>query len=115
MNQTVAWDLQRCHLSPGERIFALVLNLLTARQPLYRVHEPCQLTDVPLLFGVGCTTDDYDALGRTLDKVAAADDVSIFSAVAARALLHDHVWTPDSPPGVLCTGIVRPAQSMARF
>nr|WP_242848409.1 IS1634 family transposase [Sulfobacillus thermosulfidooxidans] len=99
INQTVAWDSQRCHLSPGERIFALVVNLLTARRPLYRVHEQFQLTDVPLLFGSGRTAADFtdDALGRALDKVAAAGGATVFSAVATRALLHDHVWTPDSP------------------
>ncbi|SMC03499.1 Transposase [Sulfobacillus thermosulfidooxidans DSM 9293] len=99
VNQTVAWDAQRCHLSPGERIFALIVNLLTARQPLYRVHEQFQLTDVPLLFGSGRTAADFtdDALGRALDKVAAAGGATVFSAVATRALVHDHVWTPDHP------------------
>jgi hypothetical protein len=115
VNQTVAWDPQRCHLSPGERIFALIVNLLTARQPLYRVHEPFQLTDVPLLLGSGHTAADFtdDALGRALDKVAAAGGATVFSAVATRALLHDHVWTPDHP--VFVHWIVRLARSMARI
>lgn len=82
VNQTMAWDAQHCHLSPDERIFALIVNLLTARQPLYRVHEQFPLTD---------------ALGRTWDKVAAAGGATVFHAVATRTFWHDHVGTPDNP------------------
>lgn len=98
IDQVVSWDPQRCKLSPGERIQALVLNLLTARQPLYRVQEEFALTDPALLLGVGITAADLtdDALGRALDKLAAAGGAPVFSAVAARALLHDQVWTPDA-------------------
>jgi hypothetical protein len=39
IDAVVPWDRVRCRLSPGERILALVLNLLTARQPLYRVQN----------------------------------------------------------------------------
>ncbi len=68
VNQTVAWDSPRGHLSPGERLFALIVHWLTARRPLYRVHAPCQWTDVALLLGSGRTTADFtdDALGRAL-------------------------------------------------
>ncbi|AEJ38307.1 IS4 family transposase [Sulfobacillus acidophilus TPY] len=99
IDQCVQWDPERCHLSPGERILALVINVLTARQPLYRVHEPLALTDTPLLLGAGITATDLtdDALGRALDKIAAAGGATVFSAVAARALLHDRVWYPDGP------------------
>ncbi|AEJ38705.1 hypothetical protein TPY_0504 [Sulfobacillus acidophilus TPY] len=34
---------------PRERLLALIINILTARQPLYRGHEPLALTDTPLL------------------------------------------------------------------
>lgn len=87
IDQMVAWDPERCHLSPGERILALVLNLLTDRQPLYQVTDAFRLTDVPLLLGPGVAADDLtdDALGRALDKLAAASPAAVFSAVAARA------------------------------
>jgi len=87
----VSWDSARCKRSPGERIQALVLNLRTARQPIYRVHEEFAVTDTPLLPGAGVTADDLtdDALGRALEKVAAAGGGTAFSAVAARALLRD--------------------------
>ncbi len=62
----VAWDPPICKLSPGERIQALVLNLLTVRQPLYRVQAEFALTDPALLLGAGMTAADLtdDALGR---------------------------------------------------
>lgn len=37
IDRNVAWDPVRSKLSPGELILALVLNLLTSRQPLYKV------------------------------------------------------------------------------
>ncbi len=72
---------------PGERILALVLNLLTDRQPLYQVGDAFQLTDVPLLLGPGVAAEDLtdDVLSRALDKLAAAGPAAVFSAVAARA------------------------------
>ena len=87
VDQLVAWDAERCRLSPGERILALVLNLLTDRQPLYQVTDAFRLTDVPLLLGPGVAAADLtdDALGRALDKLAAAGPAAVFSAVAARA------------------------------
>ncbi len=87
IDQMVAWDPERCRLSPGERVLALVLNLLTDRQPLYQVTDAFRLTDVPLLLGPGVTAEDLtdDALGRALDKLAAAGPAAVFSAVAARA------------------------------
>ena len=74
IDQVVAWDPERCRLSPGERILALVLNLLTGRPPLYQVTDAFRLTDVPLLLGPGVAAEDLtdDAWGRALDKLAAA-------------------------------------------
>ena len=83
----VDWDPLRCRLSPGERVLALLVNLLTDREPLYQVEAAFRLTDVPLLLGAGITPADLtdDALGRALDKLAAAGAATVFSAVAARA------------------------------
>jgi hypothetical protein len=66
IDQVVAWDPPRCKLSPGERIQALVLNLLTVRQPLDRVQAEFALTDPALLLGAGMPAADLtdDALGR---------------------------------------------------
>ena len=87
IDQLVPWDAARCRLSPGERILALILNLLTEREPLYQVDDAFRLTDPGLLLGAGITVDDLgdDALGRALDKLAAAGPAAVFSAVAAQA------------------------------
>ena len=93
IDQAVAWDAARCRLSPGEGILALILNLLTDRQPLYQVTAAFRLTDVPLLLGPGVTAADLtdDALGRALDKLAAEGAAAVFSAVAARAYAVDAI------------------------
>ena len=87
VDQMLTWDATRCRLSPGERILALILNLLTEREPLYQVDDAFRLTDPALLLGAGITVDDLgdDALGRALDKFAQAGPAAVFSAVAARA------------------------------
>lgn len=125
MDAVVPWDRARCRLSPGERILAVVLNLLTARQPLYRAQEQYTLADPPLLLGTGITPADLseEALGRALDKVAAADGAAVVSAVPRRALTADRVL-PDAaplrvcsigtaPPGP-CMGPIRPRRRTAR-
>jgi hypothetical protein len=75
-DQAVAWDAERCRLSPGERILALILNLLTDRPPLYPATGAFRLTDGPLLLGPEVTAAD-----RTDGPSGAA---AVFSAVAAR-------------------------------
>ena len=74
IDRAVFWDADRCRLSPGERILALALlvDLLTEREPLYRVQEAFALTDPALVLGQGITPTDLgdDALGRALDKLA---------------------------------------------
>ncbi|WP_041848359.1 DUF4277 domain-containing protein, partial [Caldibacillus thermoamylovorans] len=49
-NDLVKWDSVRCHLSPGTRIKALVLNILCSGKPLYKVHEFYQTLDSEMLF-----------------------------------------------------------------
>lgn len=39
IDEMVTWDPKQCRLSPGTLIEALVINVLTARKPLYRVEE----------------------------------------------------------------------------
>ncbi len=83
IDHLVPWDASRCRLSPGERILALILNLLTERQPLYPVDDAFRLTDPALLLGAGITVDDLG--DDALDQLAAAGPAAVFSAVAARA------------------------------
>lgn len=68
-------------------------NLLTARQPRYRVQDGFALTDTPLLLGAGITAADPTdaALGRAVDKVAAAGCSNVVGELAAWAMLHGQV------------------------
>lgn len=93
LNRLLLWDAARTRISPGERIFAMILDLLMGKMPLYRVEDRLLETDVPLLFGVGRQAADYsdDSLGRALDKLAAADPKKVFTAVAAHAFTREHI------------------------
>lgn len=88
INRKVSWDSERSKLSPGERILALVVNLLTSRRPLYKVWECYYGPDVELLLGEGVTVEDLndDAFGRALDKLQAAGPKLIYSNIATQAL-----------------------------
>jgi hypothetical protein len=74
IDEMVTWDPKQCRLSPGALIEALVINVLVARKPLYRVEEFYRDMDLGVLFGEGVTADAFndDALGRSLSKLAAA-------------------------------------------
>lgn len=50
INRMVAWDQEKCRLSPGTRLKALVLNILTSHTPLYRVEDFYAEQDLALLF-----------------------------------------------------------------
>jgi hypothetical protein len=39
IDEMVTWDPKQCRLSPGTLLEALVINILVARKPLYRVEE----------------------------------------------------------------------------
>lgn len=93
IDENLEWDERRCKLSPGERIQALIVNILTSRRPLYRVWEGFTETDYELVLGAGVTPEDVndDALGRALDKLQACEARLVFSLVATRALIHEQV------------------------
>lgn len=93
IDAALPWDRQRCKLSPGERVRALVIGCFMRQRPLYRVHELFLATDCELVLGRGVTPDDLgdDALGRALDKLAAAGPARVFSSVCARAALLERV------------------------
>lgn len=89
IDQLVPWDETRCRISPGQRIEALVLNILAGRFPLYRVHEFYEDTATDILFGEGIGPEDLtdDCLGRALDKLAESNPTAVYSAVALRACM----------------------------
>ena len=93
INEMVTWDPQRCKLSPGELIVALVIACFLRQRPLYKVFLSFETTDCELLMGRGVTPDDLndDALGRALDKFAAGEPEKIFAAICARAAVSEAV------------------------
>ena len=96
IDQQLEWDEARCKLSPGERIQALILNILTGHQPLYRVWESFEDTDCELLLGRGVAPEDLndDALARALDKLHAAGPARVFSQLALHVLSQEAEGLP---------------------
>ncbi|WP_127586918.1 IS1634 family transposase [Paenibacillus koleovorans] len=88
LNELLAWDSKRCNLSPGARIKALILNVLSGKDPLVHVERFYRDQDVELLFGAGVTADDLndDALARALDKLHEATPWKVYSTLAIRAM-----------------------------
>lgn len=62
------------HLTNGEVVEALVVNRLTAPQPLYNIVEWAQRWAVEETFGIGPADLNDDRLGRCLDAIAAVHD-----------------------------------------
>ncbi|RCS34369.1 IS1634 family transposase [Heyndrickxia coagulans] len=88
INNLVKWDSVRCHISPGTRIKALVLNILCSGKPLYKVHEFYQNLDSEMLFDTSISPDQLndDALGRALDYLYKAEAWKVYSTLALKAL-----------------------------
>lgn len=93
INDSVDWDPVRCKLSPGELICALVICFFFRQRPLYKVGDLFETTDCELLVGQGASHEDLndDALGRALDKLAAAGPKAAFAAVCSRAAIVEQV------------------------
>ena len=93
INRMVSWDRDQCRISPGERLLALVLDVLLGKSPLYRFTERWATTDVAILIGAGREATDFtdDSLGRALDKLARAHPARVFSAIAAQAYLREEI------------------------
>lgn len=91
INHMVRWDEQQCHLSPGERVLALIVGILFDRTSLWRLHEVLLDQDLPVLFRPGIAATDFndDALARALDKLARAGPERVFATLATRALARE--------------------------
>ncbi len=87
IDAVVDWDPIQCHLSPGTRVKALIINLLVDREALYHVERFYEHQDLEVLFGAGyqIQAEDFndDALGRALDKLFASGELKkLFSTIA---------------------------------
>jgi transposase len=81
-------------LSPGMAVFAMVLDTLSGRTPLYRLTEFFEEKDTALLLGCDIEPErfcDYN-LGRSMDQIFETGTQKIFSQIARNALL---VFTVD--------------------
>ncbi len=79
VNRMLTWDPVRTKVSPGERFFAMVLDILMGHSPLYRVEDRLASTDVPLLLGEERTAEDFsdDSLGRAQGGVYCLGGASV--------------------------------------
>jgi len=95
LDRDLSWDEKQCKLSPGDRIEALLMNLLTDRAPLYRMPGFFEGTDTENLFGEGVSPGDLndDCLGRALDKLEEAGPRGVLNDVLLEALSREEVET----------------------
>lgn len=89
IDQAVTWDEAQCLLSPGERIMALIINMLVDRKALYHVTDFFREQDCEVLFGKGVRADHFndDALGRALDQLAGIDMNGLHSSICLSSLV----------------------------
>ena len=90
IDAVVEWDPVQCHLSPGNRVKALIINLLVDREALYHVERFYANQDLEVLFGteqqIRAKEFNDDALGRALDKLFASGQLKkLFSTIALTA------------------------------
>jgi transposase len=87
LNELLTWDETQCEISPGHRLLALIMNVLTEGQPMYRLPEFFEGTDVENLFGHGVEPEDINnhACARALDKLADAEPSTVLGTVLLRA------------------------------
>ncbi|MFA1820111.1 DUF4277 domain-containing protein [Virgibacillus oceani] len=80
INKQLEWDEIRCNLSPGARLKALVINILSDREPLYQVSQFFEDQDVEMLFGSDVEASDINeyALGRALDALHKANPWKVY-------------------------------------
>ena len=82
------WDDKQCKLSPGTRIEAIIINVLSARKPLYKIESYYEQQAPEVLWGKGVSADllNYDALAWALDKLGHATPDNFYLAVALSAM-----------------------------
>ncbi len=93
IDEMVTWDQAQCHMSPGTRIKALIINIFGRKRPLYRIDETYEHMDLENLFGRGIGLEDLTDynLARALDKLAERGPHEIFSTLCLRAICHEQV------------------------
>ena len=74
-------------VSPGLMVLAMIMDTLSGRSPLYRLHQFFEEFDVEALLGRGLAAADFkdQAVGRAMDPIAQVGPLKVFSAVARNA------------------------------
>lgn len=88
IDEVVKWDKEKCKLSPGQAVKALILNILSGYDPLYMISEFYKDKDVEKLVGENINYTDINefAIGRNLDKIYDANAKKVYSNVVLTAL-----------------------------
>ncbi len=93
INRLVAWDEDRCLVSPGDRVTAMISNLLIGRQPLYVLNEFFYGVDTEKCFGQGVLPEHLNdhAMGRALDKLADAGPERVYGTLVLHVICQERV------------------------
>ena len=77
----------QAEIDPGTVITGMVLDTLSGRTPLYRLHEFFKDQDTELLLGrpIAAGRFNDDVLGRTLDRLHEAGTMKIFTDISLKA------------------------------
>ena len=90
IDEAVPHDAQ-VGLSPGRVVKAMVLNVLSGRDPLYRVETFFERVPVEALLGAGVTASQLNdtSLARHLDRIGEAGGSGIYAGLSLRAIARD--------------------------
>jgi transposase len=93
IDEMVSWDRDQCHMSPGKRIKALLINIFGRKRPLYRIDEFYENMDTENLFGKGVSLEDLTDynLAQALDKLFERGPHAVFSTVYLRAICQEQI------------------------
>lgn len=100
------WDRARAKIAPSVVLLTLVMNVLTQRNPFYRVEDWVATLPLPLLWGDTIKASQFndDALGRVLEDLA--DHGQVAGHVGHADASSRAIGPPSSALGYLCYGIV---------
>jgi len=93
IDRMTEWDRDRCKLSPGQRVTAIIINALMDRYPLLHLPSFFSDMDVQKMFGREILPEDLNdhTMGRALDKLAEADPEQVYTQAALRATVEEDV------------------------
>ena len=87
-DNSLPWDKSQWEISPGTVIKAIIIDALSGRSPLYRMHEFFETIDTEHLLGQGIYASHFndDRLGRTLDIIYKHGAAQFFSDIVLSAI-----------------------------